>query len=172
MINFNIRYATPKDALGIAQVHVKTWQCAYKGQIPDSYLASLSVETRAARWANKLENPEKGVYAFVADYNGKVIGWCTAGSNRDEDVAKEVGELHGIYIDPEYIGKGVGSQLMSRALNTLKQDGYTSATLWVLDTNEKARKFYEKKGWKIEGRMKDEPRDGFVLHEVRYIIFL
>jgi hypothetical protein len=38
MLNFKIRDATPADAQGIAIVHVKTWQCAYRGQMPDSLL--------------------------------------------------------------------------------------------------------------------------------------
>jgi ribosomal protein S18 acetylase RimI-like enzyme len=161
MIDFSIRDAIPQDAVGIAEVHVKTWQCAYRGQIPDDYLDALSLEKRTKTWKQALENPKDGVFVFVADLDDKVIGWCTAGSNRDGDVSKETGELHGIYVDPEYIGQGVGSKLMGHALQKLNQEGYARATLWVLDTNEKSRKFYEKKGWEVEGKTKDEPRDGF-----------
>ena len=47
---------------------------------------------------------------------------------------------------------GIGSQLMETAMDTLRNDGYKEVTLWVLDTNEKSRKFYEKRGWIIEGQ--------------------
>ncbi len=57
-------------------------------------------------------------------------------------------------------------------LHILKTEGYKRATLWVLDTNEKTRNWYELKGWRVEGKIKTEPRDGFDLHEVRYIIDL
>ena len=33
-----IREAQLKDAAGIAKVQVETWQTAYKGQMPESYL--------------------------------------------------------------------------------------------------------------------------------------
>lgn len=81
-------------------------------------------------------------------------------------------EKHGIYIHPEFIGKGIGSDLMQHAQTTLKQDGYLKATLWVLDTNEKTRRFYEKVGWRIEGKTKVDVREGFDLHETRYVIDL
>jgi GNAT superfamily N-acetyltransferase len=84
----------------------------------------------------------------------------------------EVGGLYGIYIDPDFIGHGAGSLLMERMLELLKKDGYTKATLWVLDSNEKTRRFYEKKGWVIEGGKKEDMRDNFVLNETRYIISL
>ena len=43
----NIRAAVAADARGIAEVHVRSWQAAYRGQIPDSVLAGLSVDARA-----------------------------------------------------------------------------------------------------------------------------
>lgn len=167
-----IRPAELNDAPAIAKVHVETWQSAYKGQIPDSYLNSLSIEERTKGWEKQLENLKKGVYALVIEVDGEVVGWCTAGTSRDEDASKEIGELHGIYIRPEYSNKGLGSKLMGYALNVLRKEGYKKATLWVLDTNEKTRKWYEHKGWKVEGKTKSEPRDDFELHETRYIIDL
>lgn len=41
-----IREAVFDDAAQIATVHIETWQTAYQGQIPDSYLNSLDVATR------------------------------------------------------------------------------------------------------------------------------
>ncbi len=172
MSKYLIRNAAPSDASVIAKIHVRTWQCAYRGQIPDSFLDAMSVEKRKERWQQMIEHPDKGAYALVAEEKDKIVGWCTGGPSRDEDADKEMGELQGIYIDPEYIGKGVGTALMNNLLDILRKDKYKEATLWVLDTNEKARAFYEKKGWSVEGKTKREPRDGFEMHEVRYIIKL
>lgn len=61
---------------------------------------------------------------------------------------------------------------MNEALKRLKKDGYKKATLWVLDTNEKTRKWYESKGWKVEGATKIDKRDNFELKETRYTIDL
>lgn len=170
MSDITIRKAEIKDAAGIAEVHVKTWQCAYKGQLPDSYLDSLSIEKRTKTWREQIKSPQNGAHTFVAEINSKVVGWCTAGKSRDEDADKTTGEIYGIYIHPDFIGKGCGSMLMESGLNLLRKDGYKRATLWVLDSNEKTRKWYEDKGWKIEGKTKIGKRDDFDLHETRYLI--
>ncbi len=167
-----VRPAKEEDAYQIAQVQVKTWQHTYKGLIPDSYLGSLDIKKRAEGWKEIIRNQKQGEYSFVAETGGKIIGWCTVGVNRDKDVSKETGELYGIYILPQYIGKGFGSQLMDHVLQVLRKDGYKRATLWVLSSNEKTRAWYEMKGWRIEGKEKIDKRDTLKLHETRYIIDL
>jgi L-amino acid N-acyltransferase YncA len=138
--------------------------------MPDAILDGLSVEKRREGWHKQLEELEEGVHYLVAEAHGMVVGWCIGGVSRDEDATKDIGELYGIYVDPDFIGQGAGSSLMARMLQLLHTDGYAKVTLWVLDTNEKTRKFYEKKGWHVEGKTKVDTRDDFELHETRYII--
>ena len=171
MSKVTIRSANINDARGIATVHIKMWQEAYKGKIPQSFLDSMSVEKRTENWKKELKNSHKGSHAFVAD-NDSVTGWITGGVSRDENASKEVGELYGVYVLPGQTGKGIGSKLMTHLLDKLKKEGYRKITLWVLDTNEKTRKWYESKGWKVEGATKTEKREGFDLNEIRYIIDL
>lgn len=171
-MELKIRQAKVGDAKGIAGVHVRTWQFSYKGQIPDFYLDSLTIEKRAKSWEKNLKSLGKKVKAIVAEADGNIVGWCTYGASRDEDATKESGELHGIYVLPKYMGKGVGSALMDKALADLRLDGHKGATLWVLDSNTKTRKWYESRKWEVEGKTKVDQRDGFELNEVRYVIKL
>lgn len=168
--HIKIRTAELKDAPLIATVHVKTWQYAYKEQVPDSYLDGLSIKRRTEVWEKTLKKPSKDVHNLIAEVNDRVIGWCTAGVNRDKDSSSETGELYGIYVLPEYIGQGIGSKLIEKAINILKNEGYARATLWVLVTNEKTKQWYESKGWRVEGGTKIEHRKGFDLNETRYVI--
>ncbi len=170
MTEVNVRDANVNDAEGIATVHVKMWQQAYRGQIPDSFLDSMSVEDRTEGWKKELEHPYENTFAYVADIDNVVAGWVTGGVNRDSDLHEtSIAELYGIYVLPGYTNLGIGSKLMEKLFQNLKDSGYKQATLWVLDTNEKTRKWYESKGWRIEGKTKSEKRDGFDLNEVRYI---
>src|SRR4030042_6880582 len=168
MTGLFIRKAELSDALGIATVHVKMWQKAYRGLVPDSFLDNMSIEKRTEIWKDSLENPKEGIYVFVAENDGVITGWITGGKNRDADVAPEVGELGGIYVHPDWQGRSVGAKLLENFLQFLRDESYKKATLWVLDTNKKTRKWYESKGWRVEGKTKTEPRDGFKLNEVRY----
>ncbi len=40
-MSMRVRPATIDDARSIAELHIRSWQWAYKGLIPDSYLESL-----------------------------------------------------------------------------------------------------------------------------------
>jgi len=54
-----IRQATVEDAAIISFIGVTSWQAAYRGIVPDSYLDSLSVEQRKKHLAKSLA----GLYA-------------------------------------------------------------------------------------------------------------
>jgi len=73
-----------------------------------------------------------------------------------------------IYLEREAAGHGVGRALFAYIVDDLRQQGYTDATLWVLDGNTRARRFYEAAGWHSDGETKMEERPGARLHEVRY----
>jgi len=172
MENLQVRPAEAKDALQIAKVHAGTWLFAYRGQMPDSFLNSLSTESRTKFWQEVLSNPNNPGTVWVAEENKKVVGFCSVGPGRDNDQTPGTGEIYAIYVDSNNMGKGIGSRLIDQGIEALKQQGFKAATLWVLDTNEKTRRFYESKGWKGDGATKTELHDGFELQEVRYRLTL
>lgn len=165
-----IRPATISDAEGIALIHISTWQCAYRGIVPDDFLDVMSLEAKTEGWRKQLSNPKEREYVYVAENDKNIVGWCVVGKSRDDDADAKTGELHGIYVAPEYMGRGVGTALMETAIDVLKHDGYSQATLWTLTANTKTRMWYEKKGWKVEGKTKAEERRGTILNQIRYFI--
>jgi ribosomal protein S18 acetylase RimI-like enzyme len=165
-----IRPATARDAARIAEVHVRSWQAAYRGLMPAEYLASLDPADRLPRWQRMLaDNEPAEPEVLVADRGDGICGFSSFGSTRDEDQNPvEVGEVRAIYLAPEAMGAGVGRQLMAASIGHLTRAGYKLVTLWVLDTNTRARRFYEIAGFRPDGAVKVDDRDGFRLHEVRY----
>lgn len=77
-----------------------------------------------------------------------------------------------IYVRPDAWGSGAGRSLLVAACASLRSGGFGSATLWVLDSNERARRFYEAMGWRADGRGKVDRRGEFELKEVRYAVSL
>jgi hypothetical protein len=57
---------------------------------------------------------------------------------------------------------------MAAALDHLAEAGFTSAILWVLTTNDRARRFYEAGGWRRDGTERTEHMSGARVDEVRY----
>jgi GNAT superfamily N-acetyltransferase len=169
-----IREATPSDAAGIARVHVEGWRWGYRGQLPDALLEGLSVQAREARWRDILARPAGEEATFVAEMGGKVVGFAGCGRSQDKDSVPGTGELFSLYLEEGLVGRGVGRALMERVVEWLTARGFERATLWVLVTNERARRFYHAGGWRPDGaeKMDPHPFEGTLMHEMRYAIIL
>jgi hypothetical protein len=61
-MEFIVRPATVEDAPAIAAIHVRVWQYAYRGIVPDSFLDSLSSERRTDQWMAALSQPGPKVF--------------------------------------------------------------------------------------------------------------
>lgn len=166
-----VRPATPADAAGLARMHVASWQRAYAGLMPQAFLDGLSVQDRTNTWRRVLSEPTPGVSTLVAELEGRVIGFASVGPCRDDDVEPGTQELWGIYLDPDYWGAGHGHDLHAHALAALRANAASPtavATLWVLEGNKRARRFYERHGWSADGAHKVDWRGEVRLEEVRY----
>lgn len=83
MGELQIREALLSDAEGIAKVHVHTWQEAYAGLMPDSFLQSWSVEERTATWVKNIEDSLPHTHILVAELDDWIVGFVSAGANRE-----------------------------------------------------------------------------------------
>jgi len=168
MEDLQIRKAELADAPDIPKMHVKTWQSAYKGQLPDEYLHNLSVEKRTERWQHNLSDPKPGSAHLVAVKDGVIVGFCTVGPSLEPDAQEAEGELYAIYVVAEQAGRGIGGKLMESGLRFLKDEGFKEIILWVLKTNKNTIAFYEKKGWVADGKERTEHKENVVFNDLRY----
>lgn len=158
------REATADDSPGIAGVHIASWRAAYAGLLPADFLASLNVEKRAEGWRKILADPSGTSY--VAASEAGLLGFVHVCPSRDEDEpAGRVGEVTAIYLSPDAWDQGWGSKLLDRGLAKLSAIGMQEATLWVLERNDRACRFYERKQFAPDGKAKVHHTG---LKEVRY----
>ncbi len=157
-----IRLATGGDALAIETIRVRGWRTAYRYVFPPAELDAMPVDE--SRWQLRLATPPAGWTTLVAERGGGMIGFASVGPNRDEH---GLGELYAIYVDPEHWSTGAGRALIEAAEAVLAGE-YDAATLWVLDDNPRACRFYERAGWAPDGATKAEERWGVRALEVRY----
>lgn len=162
----DIRSATVSDAADIARIHVETWRAAYAGIVPEAHLAQLSEEAGAQRWVKLLTQGTREARVAV-DHVDRVVGWASFGPSRDED-GHGVGEIYAIYIDQPHWGAGIGTALVEDAVRRLELGAFGSVTLWVLEENARARRFYDKVGFGFDGTSKVIEIGGSGLMEVRY----
>lgn len=163
-----IRLATVDDAPSIAEAHVASWQAAYVGQLPDDLLDGLTAEARIPGWVTVLSSPPPTA-VHIAVQGPLVLGFASSTPSRDDDAESgRTGEVQGIYTRREAWDTGVGAQLMGAALENLTGAGFVEATLWVLATNARAIRFYERGGWSDDGGRRHRAISGHPVDERRY----
>jgi ribosomal protein S18 acetylase RimI-like enzyme len=167
MSEIMVRKAIVADARMIAEVHVRSMRAGYAGVLPSDYLRALSVIDRSMSWYERLVNGEAPTVAL--DEQGGVAGFALSSRSPDQDVAADVAELRLFYIEPSVWGRGFGSALWCEESQALRSQGFAFATLWVLADNDRARRFYEHHGFRLEDHPPRAFRDAdFVRPQVRY----
>lgn len=161
-----VRAAVPADAHDVARAHVRSWQSAYRGLLAQEYLDALRPEA----WVTRYTFGRMGFRmpsTLVAVDGSAICGLVTTGLCRDTDVPN-FGELMAIYVDPAYVRTGVGRLLMTAARERLRGVGVAGAVLWVLDGNVRARRFYERDGWRFDGACRTTTFGDVPVRQVRY----
>jgi ribosomal protein S18 acetylase RimI-like enzyme len=163
-----IREAVLTDAGMIAGIHVRAWQWAYRGQLSDGYLDDLRPEDRLELHRRSLEESPAEFRTWVAEDEDSVVGFAVTGPSEDADADQRTGEVYAIYLEPDRVGTGVGRELFEHAIGDLRERGFSAVTLWVLETNELARRFFERAGWRFDGTTTSERVDCELRPTVRY----
>ncbi len=148
----SIRRAEPADAEALAHLHLDVWDDAYTGLMPQGILDDRreKVDERIARWREILTNAKDATW--LADGPEGLIGFAGSGPGRDNDTDIEL-ELYALYVRASYYGTGVGYALFEQTV------GDRAAYLWVLADNQRARDFYERQGFRLDGT-EDEHDEG------------
>lgn len=162
-----IRAAIPADAAAIAHVHVESWKVAYRGIMPDDVIARTDLPFRTRLWTERIATREWPV--FVIDEGGQIVAFCHMVPSPDSgDDPKAVGHITSIHVLPHLRGRGHGRALLDHAFAEFRRRGFSEVTLWVLEGNVGARRFYEGMGFRKDGGRKAYP--GTEVPEVRYRI--
>jgi len=161
-----VRDARVEDASAVARIHVRSWQVAYRGLLPDEYLDELRPEDRVGRYLFGDHEPNRPA-TIVAVTDGLVRGFATTGPARDADAA-QAGERYALYLEPDAWGLGLGRRLIAEARARLGRQGFREAVLWVLVGNSRAERLYRADGWDVDGHRREGEVWGVLVDEVRY----
>jgi GNAT superfamily N-acetyltransferase len=174
-----IRLATPDDAAGIAAVRRASWPAAYAGILPSEVIEQVVARATAAReradfagqpWRRTLvaetgagTGPAQAPDTAVAPV-AVITGYASYGMEQGPDgLPRRTGaggppggrplaaELYTLYVTPGHWSTGTGRALMERVLTEVRAEGYPRVILWVLRDNRRARRFYERAGFRRKG---------------------
>jgi ribosomal protein S18 acetylase RimI-like enzyme len=155
------------DAEAVERLRVSGWKAAYRGLVPDSFLDGMLADVERRRQLIASQGGQ--VMETVAVSGADVVGWIVAGSCRDADRTYPwQGEIYGCYVLPGWWGNGIGRRLLDHTANALQEGGRMDLSLWVLEGNVRARRFYESCQFLPEGKRQLLDLCGPV-PEVRYL---
>jgi ribosomal protein S18 acetylase RimI-like enzyme len=121
-------------------IYVQTWQDTYLGVVPFDYLYGMSADRYEQSFSEELEGRQ--ILSYVAEYNGRVVGFTTGGFERHGNEIYS-GEIYTLYVLKNYQRRGVGRQLVERLTRRFSHYGIHSMIVQVLRQNP-YRNFYRK----------------------------
>lgn len=167
----DIRLGGAADLPAIAGVHLDSSRVAYRGICPDSVLDSLTLEGRIELWRQRYDRLGPDGRLWVSDRSG-IVGFAAADRADRDDGGEQSCELLSFYVAPDWWGRNVGQDLMKWLLEDFRHRGFDKIMLWTIRTNQRARDFYEKAGFRCEDVFRTISRreSGVLLehNEVRY----
>jgi len=176
-----IRSASAADAAQIAAVMRDSWFAAYDGIIAPGLIdqatapdggALIRQSFRTRPWQRMIaavvtEPQPAGNTGNAGNAGGTtpdgIVGYASFGPERDvlgmpwphpltpAGSDGRVAELYALYVHPAWWSTGTGRALMDRVLAKVRAAGYACITLWVLEANARARRFYRRAGFAPDG---------------------
>jgi GNAT superfamily N-acetyltransferase len=166
-----VRAADDTDVEAMAAVYVDAARAGWAHIFDESSLKAI--EPPVDRLRAERASADSRQQLLVAERQGRIIGFAVVRPSRDEDADRvRVGELDQLYCDPRVWGQGVGRELMAAAIETLRENRFAEATLWVSELNHRPRRIYEVAGWMYEGVTRHKARGETSIRDMRYRITL
>lgn len=130
-----LRPARPGDVADIARVWESGWREAHLGQVPRALVDARPPDSWRPRAERMLGS------TIVAAAGPTVVGFVTVRGH----------EVEQLYVEPTHRGTGTAARLLRAAERAIAATGARSAWLAVVPGNRRARRFYERLGWRDDG---------------------
>jgi GNAT superfamily N-acetyltransferase len=139
-VQMRIRRSQKFDAHSMSCIYVQTWQDTYLGIIPFVYLYGMSIDGHEQAFLKEMASRQ--VLSYVAEENGRVVGFTTGGFERHGDAIYS-GEIYTLYVLKNYQRRGIGRKLVETLTRRFDYFGIHSMLVQVLKQNP-YRNFYQK----------------------------
>jgi ribosomal protein S18 acetylase RimI-like enzyme len=163
-----IRYGTPDDVAMLSEFGAKAFYDTFaKDNTPENIEAYLKASFSPEIQFNELSASDS--VFLIAETDSKPIGYAQLIIDSQEESLQGTRslEIRRIYASQEYIGKGVGNELMSASIQEARKKGCDSIWLGVWEKNSRAIRFYKKWGFKEVGthifHVGDDPQRDFIM---------
>lgn len=155
MSEIKIRQAKPTDDEMLAELSFKTFWDAFHDH-PKNAPADLADYMQKAFNLEQIrrELAEENSIFLIAEIEGEPAGYAKLMTDSIEDgiTAEKPIELNRLYSKQEFLGKRVGARLMEECFRIAGENNCDVMWLGVWEFNPRARRFYEKYGFREVGK--------------------
>ncbi len=137
------------DGRSASYIHAMGWKDGFRGILSQKLLDEISLYGRAEMFMEAYGDPSRSIVLLNVD--GTDLGAGSFGFSRHHK-DKTYGEIISFYVLKVAWGSGCAQVLMAYMVRTLREMGCEHIHLWVLKENPRARRFYEKCGFRPSGQ--------------------
>ena len=141
----SIRPATAADMAAVADLWHEGWHAGHAGHVPERLTV---LRTRAA--FHERTPPRVADTTLAVSETGGLLGFVMVVGD----------EVEQVFVGPAARATGVAAVLLAEAERQVAAAGHPEAWLAVVAGNARARRFYEKCGWRDEGDLRYEVTAG------------
>ena len=143
--DLTIRRGTVEDASLLSELGARTFAETFAADNTSEDLAAyIATSFSVAQLTAELKAPASTF--LIAEVDGQAAGYARLHPGEPEksvEGAKPV-ELVRLYVSRDWLGRGLGEQLMRACLDEARQFGYDTIWLGVWERNARAQAFYRK----------------------------
>ena len=140
------------DEATLAYIQTESWKAAFKDILDSDILQRCTqIDKATVMYRRLLEQNIGNGYLLKVEGTPHCIAWWDATRENDMPGYAELICIHSLQNQWQ---KGYGSKMMDAVLRDISDAGYTKVMLWVFEDNVRARRFYEKHGFKTDGKTK------------------
>lgn len=147
-----IRRGTLEDAALLSEVGARTFSDTFAADnTPEDLASYLATNFNVTQQTAELEDPASTF--LIAEVDGHAAGYAMLHDGEPEqDVAgANPIELVRLYVSREWLGRGIGEQLMRACIDEARQAGHETLWLGVWERNARAQAFYRKWNFRTVG---------------------
>ena len=147
-----IRRGTLEDAGLLSELGARTFSETFAADNTAEDLAAyIATSFNVAQQTAELEDPDS--IFLIAEVDGRAAGYAMLREGEPEQGVESVNtiELVRLYVSRDWLGRGIGEQLMSACVDEARQTGHETLWLGVWEHNGRAQAFYRKWNFRAVG---------------------
>lgn len=144
-----VRPANTSDAYDIGLAYLVSWRAAYQGLLAADVLEVEAAKRAEYDWTSAIRSGSSHVAVAVDDH--EIVGVVLASGPPGEP--RDLPEITMLYVVPAYWGGVAARQLLAVGTRWIAQEGWSASRLRVVEAQARARRFYEREGWRLDAEL-------------------